>query len=211
MVSRLTMRERQGRWIIYLESFTSKHRPSSVDFGPYGPCLAISCTPAFRVAPSLYFLVCGRDLLVQSAPARQARIPSRVRSLWSMLFRPQQGFRRVKRLCQANTSSPAYQVSVGRRASVPASPHALCPAGARQRRDGMRPRRCPAASWSPCETPLRLYPNARRQSKPSLIPGAVQESPGAGWPVRSRKLSQLKNQNVLLRPPLREFVPDFVL
>src|SRR3989454_12745427 len=25
-----------------------------------------------------------------------------------------------------------------------------------------------------------------------------------GWPVRSRKLSQLKNQNVLLRPPLRE-------
>src|SRR5713101_9067572 len=25
-----------------------------------------------------------------------------------------------------------------------------------------------------------------------------------GWPVRSRKLSQLKNQNVLLRPLLRE-------
>src|SRR5216684_8841317 len=35
----------------------------------------------------------------------------------------------------------------------------------------------------------------------SLASGTVAVN---GWPVRSRKLSQLKNQNVLLRPPLRE-------
>src|SRR6267142_916398 len=47
----------------------------------------------------------------------------------------------------------------------------------------------------------------------SLASGTVAVN---GWPVRRRKLSQLKNQKILLRTysyasPCSEFVPDFVL
>src|SRR6266851_5871717 len=162
----------------------SKHFPSSVDFGTWVPCLAISCTPAFRVAPSLYFPACGRDLPARNAPARRERIPSRVRSLWSRLLRPQRGYRRVRRLCRANTASPACQVSAGWRAPVAASPHALCPVGATQRRGDTQPQRCLAASWSQDETPLQLYPSARRQRRPAPAPGATQVFPDAGATLR---------------------------
>src|SRR6266403_1660771 len=158
--------------------------PISADSEFRGLCPVTSGIPAFRVAPSLHFLVCDRDLPTRNAPAPQARSPSRVRSLGSMLFRPQQGCRRVKRLCQANTASPAYLVSDGRRAPVPVSPHAPCPAGVMQRRDGMRLQRCLAAFWSPRETPLRLYSIVRRQRRPAPVPGAAQVYPDADATLR---------------------------